>query len=166
MDILKDYLWEKVIGPYTLCWIWHWKLKIGFCPKKFYFRTWNSLVFHRVQKHFNRSPNKFPQKIFFPHYKWSFSQHFIVCLIVRYCCVFVCLIVCYCCVFLDQTSSNNYSSYLEMVCVNDPSGGPPFWNPSFDHEINPFPPCVNLRKYFTNKTKSCFIIIIVCKVEA
>ncbi len=33
-----------------------------------------------------------------------------------------------------------------MKCVNDESGGPPFWKPSYDHEINPFPDCENLRE--------------------
>ena len=31
--------------------------------------------------------------------------------------------------------------------VNDPEGGPPFWNPPYDLDINPFPPCEVQREY-------------------
>ena len=51
---------------------------------------------------------------------------------------------------LFALGANNYSSFIDMKCVNDENGGPPFWSPAFDNVINPFPPCVNLRKYFGN----------------
>ena len=41
---------------------------------------------------------------------------------------------------------DTYSSYIEMKCVNDETGGPPFWMPPYSHDINPFPQCENLRK--------------------
>ncbi len=49
--------------------------------------------------------------------------------------------------FFNFGGVNNYSSFLDMRCVNDENGGPPFWVPNFDHEINPFPPCENMREY-------------------
>lgn len=36
---------------------------------------------------------------------------------------------------------------IDLVCVNDPFGGSPYWIPPYDHDANPFPPCVILRKY-------------------
>jgi hypothetical protein len=50
--------------------------------------------------------------------------------------------------FKFQFGPDNYSSYLEMTCINDPDGGSPVWNPPYDAVINPFPPCVILRKYY------------------
>ena len=47
----------------------------------------------------------------------------------------------------SQLGPNNYSSYVEMMCINDPDGGSPIWSPPYDAVINPFPPCVVLRKY-------------------
>ena len=37
--------------------------------------------------------------------------------------------------------------FIELFCVNDPYGGPPYWFPLYDHDINPFPKCVVVRKY-------------------
>ena len=34
-----------------------------------------------------------------------------------------------------------------MECKNDPTGGVPYWDPTYDHLIQPFPECVLLRKY-------------------
>jgi hypothetical protein len=50
---------------------------------------------------------------------------------------------------LFRLGPDNYSAYLELSCINDPNGGPPFWDPPYDHEINPFPICEVLRKYYT-----------------
>ena len=36
---------------------------------------------------------------------------------------------------------------IDLKCVNDPYGGPPYWIPPYDHDANPFPKCVLLRKY-------------------
>ena len=41
---------------------------------------------------------------------------------------------------------DNYSSFIDLKCINDPSGGPPIWDPPFDNFINPFPDCVNIRE--------------------
>jgi len=48
---------------------------------------------------------------------------------------------------LFRLGPENYSAYLELSCINDPNGGPPFWDPPYDHNIIPFPPCEILRKY-------------------
>jgi hypothetical protein len=47
---------------------------------------------------------------------------------------------------LFYLAENNYLSFIDMKCVNDPSGGPPVWNPAYDNFIIPFPDCVNIRK--------------------
>ena len=41
---------------------------------------------------------------------------------------------------LFRFGPDNYAAYLELSCINDPNGGPPFWDPPYDHDINPFPP--------------------------
>ena len=40
-------------------------------------------------------------------------------------------------------------TFIELTCINDPTGGssPPYWDPPYDHDTNPFPKCVPLRKY-------------------
>jgi hypothetical protein len=48
---------------------------------------------------------------------------------------------------LFMYSENNFSSFIDMKCVNDPSGGPPVWSPPYDNFIIPFPECANLRKF-------------------
>ena len=35
---------------------------------------------------------------------------------------------------------------LTQECVNDPEGGAPYWDPPFDHDVNPFPSCVKSGK--------------------
>ena len=47
---------------------------------------------------------------------------------------------------LFMLAENNFTSYLDLECINDPEGGPPFWSPPFDNDINPFPTCVTLGK--------------------
>ena len=37
-----------------------------------------------------------------------------------------------------------------MECKNDPTGGVPYWDPTYDHLIQPFPECVFLREYFND----------------
>ena len=49
-----------------------------------------------------------------------------------------------------EPNENNTKKYITMECKNDPSGGVPYWFPSYDHQIQPFPECVILRKYFIN----------------
>lgn len=39
---------------------------------------------------------------------------------------------------------------IDLKCVNDPYGGPPYWIPPYDHDANPFPKCVKLGKYCGN----------------
>ena len=36
---------------------------------------------------------------------------------------------------------------IDLICINDPNGGPPYFYPPYEHDTNPFPPCVILRKY-------------------
>ena len=45
-------------------------------------------------------------------------------------------------------NENNTYKYITMECKNDPTGGVPYWDPTYDHLIQPFPECVFLRKYF------------------
>ena len=44
---------------------------------------------------------------------------------------------------------HNFTSYIDLECINDPNGYPPIWNPPYDHDINPFPPCVPAGKQYT-----------------
>ena len=46
-----------------------------------------------------------------------------------------------------EFNENNTYKYITMECKNDPTGGVPYWDPTYDHLIQPFPECVILRKY-------------------
>ena len=46
-----------------------------------------------------------------------------------------------------EPNENNTYKYITMECKNDPTGGVPYWDPTYDHLIQPFPECVLLRKY-------------------
>ena len=46
-----------------------------------------------------------------------------------------------------EPNINNTNKYIVMECKNDPTGGIPYWEPSYDHLIQPFPECIKLRKY-------------------
>ena len=37
-------------------------------------------------------------------------------------------------------------THIDLTCLNDPTGGPPYWYPFYDHATNPFPNCVVLCK--------------------
>ena len=50
-----------------------------------------------------------------------------------------------------QIGTNNFSSNVHLTCINDPSGGPPYWDPPYDGVITPFPTCVLMRKYFVTQ---------------
>ena len=45
-----------------------------------------------------------------------------------------------------ELSPGNWSAFVELVCINDPSNGPPIWDPPIDGNIIPFPDCVRMRK--------------------
>ena len=46
-------------------------------------------------------------------------------------------------------SENNTVRVIDLTCRNNPDpGAPPFWDPPYDHLINPFPECVFIREYF------------------
>ena len=47
---------------------------------------------------------------------------------------------------IEEASVNTTFKYIVMECKNDPSGGVPFWEPNYSHDISPFPECVTLRK--------------------
>ena len=41
-------------------------------------------------------------------------------------------------------------THIDLTCINDPTGGssPPYWDPPYDHDTNPFPNCVKMCKYY------------------
>ena len=47
---------------------------------------------------------------------------------------------------LFMLDERNFTSFIDMECINDPSGNTPIWNPPYDHDINPFPVCVPAGK--------------------
>ena len=48
---------------------------------------------------------------------------------------------------VGKPNENNTNRTIDLVCTNGANDAPPFWNPPYDHDINPFPECVFLRKY-------------------
>ena len=48
---------------------------------------------------------------------------------------------------VGKPSESNTNRTIDLVCTNGANDAPPFWNPPYDHDINPFPECVYLRKY-------------------
>ena len=40
------------------------------------------------------------------------------------------------------------AAFIYLTCVNSDSGGAPYWNPPYDYDVNPFPPCKTLGKCF------------------
>ena len=48
---------------------------------------------------------------------------------------------------VGKPNENNTARTIDLVCKNGANDAPPFWDPPYDHEINPFPECVFLRKY-------------------
>ena len=51
---------------------------------------------------------------------------------------------------VGEPNLNNTVRTIDMTCKNnrDPSA-PPFWDPPYDHLVNPFPECVFIREYFS-----------------
>ncbi len=53
-----------------------------------------------------------------------------------------------------ELTNGTQLQYIDLTCINDPYGGPPYWEPSgkippIDGDANPFPNCVLLRKYIS-----------------
>ena len=45
--------------------------------------------------------------------------------------------------YIDET----IVEFIDLTCINDPSGGKPYWDPPYEHGTVPFPNCVILREY-------------------
>ena len=48
---------------------------------------------------------------------------------------------------IGKPNENNTARTIDLVCRNGANDAPPFWDPPYDHDINPFPECVYLREY-------------------
>ena len=51
---------------------------------------------------------------------------------------------------VGEPTVNNTARTIDLTCKNNPDpGAPPYWEPPYDHLINPFPECVYIREYFS-----------------
>ena len=48
---------------------------------------------------------------------------------------------------VGEPTENNTVRVIDLVCRNGLNDAPPFWDPPYDHLINPFPECVFIREY-------------------
>ena len=49
---------------------------------------------------------------------------------------------------VGEPNLDNTVRTIDLVCRNGANDAPPFWDPPYDHLINPFPECVFIREYF------------------
>ena len=57
------------------------------------------------------------------------------------------------------------AAYIYLTCVNSDTGGPPFWSPPYDYDVNPFPPCQALGKSGVGVLEVFWEIILRCYVR-
>ena len=48
---------------------------------------------------------------------------------------------------IGSPTVNNTVDTIDLVCKNGANDAPPYWDPPYDHLVNPFPECVFLREY-------------------
>ena len=48
---------------------------------------------------------------------------------------------------IGSPTINNTVNTIDLVCKNGANDAPPYWDPPYDHLVNPFPECVFLREY-------------------
>ena len=46
-----------------------------------------------------------------------------------------------------ELTLNSTADTIDLVCKNGANDAPPYWDPPYDHLVNPFPECVVLREY-------------------
>ena len=52
---------------------------------------------------------------------------------------------------VGEPTENNTVRVIDLVCRNGLNDAPPFWDPPYDHLINPFPECVFIREYLVSE---------------
>ena len=45
-------------------------------------------------------------------------------------------------------SNGSAAAYITLTCVNAVGGGAPYWDPPYDGDVTPFPPCQKQREYW------------------
>ena len=48
---------------------------------------------------------------------------------------------------IGDPTVNNTIDTIDLVCKNGANDAPPYWDPPYDHLVNPFPECVFIREY-------------------